>query len=420
MVLHHGPGNFLHISRVTPLLVLLGVLLGVLVSACGSADRAAGSAAGAGSGTSVAANSGIASAGPIERTPEPSPLGAGLVIPSKAPEFVGLTGWINSNELTVAGLTAERRVVLVDFWTYTCINCIRTLPFLTDWHEKYADRGLTIVGVHSPEFDFEEYRPNVVNAVDQYGLRYAVAQDNEMATWRAFNNSFWPAKYLIGVDGSVRYQHFGEGSYDETEDEIRRALTDAGYNVSDIPRGGVDAQRLDPHATAITRELYGGYERNFTSNGRYAAQAAYYEAPDRTFEYQDVEPETQRNHNQFYLQGVWRNEREAVVHGRDTAQPDDYVALRFVARSVNVVLRSATKEPYTVIVEIDGWPLLPEEAGADVTFDEQGRSVVLVDDPRVYRVVELPMLGDRELRLRSTSSNFSLFAVTFGAYTSGG
>jgi len=293
------------------------------------------------------------------------------------------------------------------------------IPQLRDWHARYEGAGLTVVGVHSPDFASEKPAEGVLAAIRKFGILYPVVQDNEMATWQAFNNFFWPAKYLIGADGLVRFQHFGEGSYDETENAIRRALVDAGYNVDDIPRGGVDSQRLDPHATAITRELYGGYERNFNSNGRYAAQAAYYEAPDTTFDYRDIEPGIERSHNQWYLQGVWRNEREAIVHARETEQPDDYIAFRFVARSVNVVLKSPSGEPYTVVVEIDGRPLTDLEAGADITFDEQGGSGIQVVEPRMYGVVELPILGDRELRLSSTSDDFAMFAITFGAYTSG-
>lgn len=395
-------------ARFVPALAILVVL----VTACGDADRASGN----GVGGIVA---GVSSTPTEARTPQPSSVGPGLVRGSMAPAFAGLEGWINSEPVTVEELLADNQVILVDFWTYTCINCIRTLPFLHDWHEKYSDHGLTIVGVHSPEFDFEQLRPNVVDAVERYGIPYPVAQDNEMATWRAFNNSFWPAKYLIGAEGSVRYQHFGEGSYDETEREIREALTSAGYDVAGIPAGGVNAQRLDPHARAITRELYGGYERNFTTNGLYAAQAAYYEAPDRTYEYQDIAPGSVRNHNQWYLSGVWRNEREAIVHARETDEASDYIAFRFVARSVNVVVKSPSDEPYVVVVEIDGRPLTADEAGADITFNEYGQSVIVVDEPRMYAAVQLPILGDRELRLLSASEDFSLFAVTFGAYTSG-
>lgn len=394
----------------TPVLAIVALL----AAACGGAEPINTEGA-----SSVAAVISEAATVEPERRSQRSLTGPGLVHQSAAPEFTGLEGWINSEALTVESLLADNRVILVDFWTYTCINCIRTLPFLRDWHEKYADRGLTIVGVHAPEFEFEENRANVIDAVERRGLSYPIAQDNEMLTWRAFNNAFWPAKYLVGADGSVRYQHFGEGSYDETETAIRSALEDAGYDLDGIVAGGVDAQRLDPHARAITRELYGGYQRSYDINGVYAAQEEYYAAPDATVEYEDVPDGATRNHQQWYLQGLWRNEREAIVHARDTVDPEDYIAFRFVARSVNVVLRSANDEDYTVVVELDGAPLAVDEAGTDIVFDEQGRSVILVDEPRMYAVVELPVLGDRELRLRSTSSNFSLFAVTFGAYTSG-
>jgi thiol-disulfide isomerase/thioredoxin len=378
-----------------------------LLVACGSADSMIEVVP----GTSAA-----------DGAPEPvaSQLGPGLELRSQAPAFVGLEGWVNSDPLSIAELNDANRVVLVDFWTYTCINCIRTLPFLSAWYDKYRDFGLTIVGVHAPEFDFEADRDNVVMAVERYGLTYPVAQDNEMQTWTAFNNYFWPAKYLIGADGRVRYQHFGEGSYEETERAIREALTAAGYEVGSIPLGGVEAPRLDPHATAITRELYGGYDRNYRSSGIYAAQAGYYEAPDRTREYTDVAPGIERSHNQWYLHGLWLNERESIQHARATEELQDYVALRFVGRSVNVVLGAASDEPYLVVVEIDGRPLTNAEAGADIVFDETGRSILRVDEARMYAVVELPMLGDRELRLLTTSSDFALFAVTFGAYTSGG
>ena len=143
---------------------------------------------------------------------QPSPVGEpgptaplapreGYVEPDR--ELTGLTGWINHEPLTIGGLLAQGRVVLVDFWTYTCINCIRTLPYLRMWHEKYADRGLTILGIHSPEFDFERERANVIDAVERRGIEYPVAQDNEMATWRAFQNRAWPAKYMFGVDGGA-------------------------------------------------------------------------------------------------------------------------------------------------------------------------------------------------------------------------
>ena len=149
-----------------------------------------------------------------------------------APEFTGISEWLNSEPLMMAELRGD--VVLIDFWTYTCVNCIRTMPYLRDWNEKYAERGLTMIGVHTPEFDFEKITENVVAANDELGVVWPVAQDNDFGTWRSYNNRFWPAKYLIDADGVVRYTHFGEGAYDETEHHIRALLEEAGKDVSDI------------------------------------------------------------------------------------------------------------------------------------------------------------------------------------------
>src|SRR3989338_7660943 len=134
---------------------------------------------------------------------------------AKAPEFVGIEKWINSEPLKIEQL--KGKAVLVDFWTYTCINCIRTLPYLKEWDKKYRDKGLIIVGVHTPEFEFEKKYENVIKAVNDYQLKYAVAQDNNYATWSLYQNRYWPHKYLIDVDGYIRYDHIGEGNYDETE-----------------------------------------------------------------------------------------------------------------------------------------------------------------------------------------------------------
>ena len=146
----------------------------------------------------------------------------------------GVNEWINSEELILADLQAENKVVLIDFWTYTCINCIRTLPYLKQWHDKYADRGLVIVGIHTPEFEFEKSLDNVKEAVERFEIKYPVVQDNNYWTWNAFTNRYWPAKYLIDKDGYIRYSHFGEGRYDETEQAIRLLLEEADQAVADI------------------------------------------------------------------------------------------------------------------------------------------------------------------------------------------
>ncbi len=150
---------------------------------------------------------------------------AGSTIPNqtRAPEFAGIERWLNSQPLSMEGLRGK--VVLVDFWTYSCINCINTLPYIKQWHDKYKDQGLVVVGVHTPEFPFEKSTANVQAAIKRFDIRYPVAQDNRYATWSAYHNRYWPALYLVDAEGKVVYQHFGEGQYAETEAAIRNALT---------------------------------------------------------------------------------------------------------------------------------------------------------------------------------------------------
>jgi len=155
-----------------------------------------------------------------------APIAALPVLAPAMPEFVGIEAWLNSPPLTAAGL--KGKVVLVDFWTYSCINCIRTLPYITSWDEKYRDKGLVIVGVHTPEFAFEKNRKNVEAALKRHAIRYPVAQDNSFATWNAYSNQYWPAKYLFDAEGRLRNYHFGEGEYVETERAIQSLLAEAG------------------------------------------------------------------------------------------------------------------------------------------------------------------------------------------------
>ena len=178
-----------------------------------------------------------------------------------AAEITGINAWVNSEPLCLSDLRGN--VVLVDFWTYTCVNCIRTFPYLRQWNARYADDGLVILGIHTPEFEFEEDRDNVLNASVDDAIVWPVALDNDYRTWRAYSNRYWPAKYLIDKDGVIRYTHFGEGAYAETEQEIRKLLEEAGADLTldiELPTDQV----VDPgflRARKLTRELYGGYGR---------------------------------------------------------------------------------------------------------------------------------------------------------------
>ncbi len=344
-----------------------------------------------------------------------------------APELEGLTGWLNSEPITLRNL--QGKVALVDFWTYTCINCIRTLPYLKEWHERYADHGLVIVGVHTPEFEFEKKHENVQEAVVGFGLEYAVAQDNDRATWNAYNNHAWPAKYLIDRDGRIRYVRLGEGAYVETEEKIRELLTEAGAFVESISVQQKAGPEIDPAAReaaeggSLTRELYAGFERNYSAkywntvaraDPPYVANSEFYDGPDRTILYED--PGDHQN-NRVYLHGLWHSGPESLTHARTTNSYDDYLAIRYFANSVNVVMDlGSSGGTYEVRVTIDGGPLAVDQAGVDVRFDDDGHSYIPVDGPRMYGVVKTQRFEGHSLKLSSNSDEFSVFAYTFGAY----
>jgi cytochrome c biogenesis protein CcdA/thiol-disulfide isomerase/thioredoxin len=318
-----------------------------------------------------------------------APRRAGLPVAGRAPDFTGNQRWWNTPDGAPLELAALRgRVVLVDFWTYTCINCIRTLPYLRAWDERYRDRGLTIVGVHTPEFAFERQAGNVERAIEQNRLRYPVAQDNEYATWRAWGNQYWPAKYLIDARGRVRFAHFGEGAYTETEAAIRALLAEAGAGrLGEMAKA--HAETAAP--SLLTPETYLGYER-----------AAGFVRPPRpgVGHYRRVR---ELPPIAFALSGTWDVSREyarAVSGARIDA--------RVKARQVFLVLRSAGRRPRAVDVLLDGRPVRPGEAGADV---RHGR--LTVREERLYRLVSLTEVEDRRLTLR-VPPGVSAYAFTFG------
>ena len=342
-----------------------------------------------------------------------------------APELRNTGAWINSEPFTLESRRGE--VVLIDFWTFSCVNCIRTLPYLKSWHDKYADSGLVLLGVHAPEFEFEHVLENVQEAVDEFGLLYPIVQDNERGTWRAFRNRFWPAKYLIDRDGYIRYTHFGEGRYAETEQWIRKLLEEAGADLSGISDETEPGPVVDPEARKArgderrTRELYAGFRRNInalTSGNRppYILQPDYFSSPGEDVLYFD---NLTHQNNYLYLEGLWRSTDESIVHARDTEGFTDYVAILFYATQVNAVMSPTGTEPFTVRLVMDEAPLTPDQAGVDVTFDSEGNSIVIVDEARMYNLIELASYGGHELTLSSDSDEMQLFTFTFGAYDTG-
>ena len=338
-----------------------------------------------------------------------------------AAEIAGITAWLNSEPLTISELRGE--VVLIDFWTYTCINCIRTYPFLKLWNSRYTDGGLVIIGVHSPEFDFEKDLDNVTQAIIEDGIIWPVALDNDFVTWINYSNRFWPAKYLIDQEGIVRYTHFGEGQYAETEDKIRELLEEAGADIltDDFAKSldqNLDSAFRDSNDAEVTRELYAGYERNLPDRlygrGGYVGQANYYLSREESANFAlpgELIPGV------LYFQGPWLVGKESVTHGRVTDGHQDSINLIYSARSVNAVLTSGSESPYRVRVTVDGEYLTADNKGEDVVIGEDGESYVLVTDPRMYSVVENPEWVWRKiLKMSSDSDDFGLFAFTFGIY----
>ena len=339
------------------------------------------------------------------------------------PDLVGISDFINVDELTLGDL--EGKVVLIDFWTYTCINCIRTFPYLKDWHEKYADDGLVIVGVHTPEFEFETILSNVETATREFGLEYPIVLDNDRATWRAYQNQYWPAKYLIDRDGYVRYTHFGEGEYKETELIIRDLLQEGGNVINEsgntflAQRSYVELPEDQEGLESQTRELYAGTIRNYNAafiarRPPYVAHEQFYTQRNVDMEYTD--PPIHRNHY-IYLNGLWLNKPESLQHSRKTEEYEDYVAILFYGTSANVVLTGfGESDPYTVRVNLDDMPLKKEFAGEDIKWDSQGNSYIEVVDSRLYRLIKSPDYSGFELKLSSNSEKFELFAFTFGSF----
>ena len=335
-----------------------------------------------------------------------------------AAEITGINAWVNSEPLCLSDLRGN--VVLVDFWTYTCVNCIRTFPYLRQWNARYADDGLVILGIHTPEFEFEEDRDNVLNASVDDAIVWPVALDNDYRTWRAYSNRYWPAKYLIDKDGVIRYTKFGEGAYAETEQEIRKLLEEAGADLTldiELPTDQV----VDPgflRARKLTRELYGGYGRGCFS--RYVFDIdEFCDNKDQVLEY--TEPGSDHEDDFIYLSGPWRASEESLQYAPDGSggEYEDYLLLKFTARTANAVLTPEVGgEPFKVLVTLDDQPLTEENKGRDVVF-EDGQSYLLVDEPRLYSIVDAEEYGTYVLKMSSNSPHFALFAFTFGIYAQG-
>ena len=329
----------------------------------------------------------------------PPPSAAALPFEGRLASFDGATGWLNTPPLTVEALRGK--VVLVDFWTYTCINWLRTLGYVRAWAEKYADQGLVVIGVHTPEFPFEGDLENVRWAAKEMKVDYPVAIDTEYAVWNAFGNSYWPALYLADDEGRIRYHHFGEGEYEEGERVIQQLLRDAGASGIDdelviVPDDGFEAQADWAHLGSP--ETYLGFEqgRNFASQG----EAAF----DRPFAY---EPPSPLALNQWALSGDWTIESGAGVVNRAGGG----ILFRYHARDVNLVLAPpAAGVAVQFRVTVDG-----QEPGAGHGLDTDEHGNGTITRPRMYQLIRQPgPTADRTFEITFLDPGARGYVFTFG------
>ena len=311
--------------------------------------------------------------------------GSAALIPADsrtaAPDFTGLDAWINSPPLTLGGLRGK--VVLVDFWTFSCVNCVRTIPHLQHLEQAYGGRGLVIVGVHSPEFDFEKVAANVEGAVHRFGVTWPVALDSEMNTWNAYNNQYWPAEYLIDQSGRVAYIHDGEGDYDVTESAITSLL---GVAMASPAPGG-------PVPNSQTPELYAGSERGHLDGGMYGPMG-------QPVSYGD--PGAPQNNDTIEVTGTWADHGQYLV-----STGPGHVRLSFAAHDVYLVA-GPDSSPVQITVSLDRHAPSASQAGADVSGDS-----VDIAGQQLYHLLT-GIDGNRHLIDLTVPAGFRLYTFTFG------
>ncbi|MCB8986579.1 MAG: redoxin domain-containing protein [Ardenticatenaceae bacterium] len=342
----------------------------------------------------------------------------------RMPEF-GPGTWLNTDHTSISRQQLRHHVVLIDFWDYTCINCVRTLPYLTRWYERYRDWGLRIIGVHAPEFKFGQIQTQIAAALDDHQITYPVLLDNQYETWSRFANKAWPTKYLIDGQGYIRFRRQGEGYYRETEKAIQLLLKQQTPDL-DLPDLLPPLRAEDaPGAVCYrpTPELYAGYQGGGLFGGALGNPDGY--QPQSPVFY-DLPPLEQRQDGQFYVSGVWQAWPEALAFA---GQSGGQVVLPYQAATVNAVLspsadvvevaldiRPSQTDPL-LFVQQDGRSLDPHIAGADIEFAANGQSYVRVNRARLYQLVRNPHYAAHELTLTFAAPGLALYAFTFTTCT---
>ena len=315
----------------------------------------------------------------------------------QAPDLVGIAYYLNTTPEKLSD-DMEGKVVLYDIWTYSCINCIRTLPYITAWNDKYADQGLLIIGIHSPEFEFEKDPENVKMAIEKFGISYPVLLDNDMETWKAFENRYWPRKYIADHEGYIRYDHIGEGGYQETEKVIQQLLdernTALGFQMASAA-SLVDIDEFE-HSMFRSPELYFGYK--FAQNRNQLGSEEGFK-PGQTVTYLESE---KTDLHKFYLTGDWTNYEDSMELVSDIGT----IKLRYNAKQVNIV----TDNTAELKIILDGNPIPAKYSGKDITSE----SNMTVSEASLYNIINSENSESHLLEIQIEGKGFQIFTFTFG------
>jgi thiol-disulfide isomerase/thioredoxin len=321
----------------------------------------------------------------------------------KAKDFTKISEYINTKSISLDDL--KDKVVLVDFWTYSCINCIRTIPHLNEWYDKYSDKGLVIVGIHTPEFEFEKNSDNVKSAVQKFGIKYPVLQDNDKETWNEYENRYWPRKYLIDDEGYIRYDHIGEGAYNETEKVIQALLSERAAhlgikNINLNKSQNVDSDlRLESQEVNFSKikspELYFGYEFARSPLGNIEGFKSNQIVSYNLLENSEIKP------NQIYLEGKWKNNPDHM----ELQSNNGSIILKYNSKSVNIV--AGGNGNFTVIQ--DGKLIT-----SDLSKDESSDGIFMIDKQRLYSLVTNKDYGEHTIEIDVKGQGFQIYTFTFG------
>ncbi len=314
-----------------------------------------------------------------------------------APDLVGIAHYLNTTPEELSE-KIKGKVVLYDIWTYSCINCVRTLPYITAWDEKYSEEGLLIVGIHSPEFEFEKDPENVKMAIDKHGINYPVVLDNDMETWKAFENRYWPRKYIADHEGYLRYDHIGEGGYKDTEKIIQQLLEERSVALGikmAVAESLVDIEAFE-HSMFRTPELYFGYK--FAQNRNQLGSEEGFQ-PGKTISYS--EPNNIDLHK-FYPIGDWKNYEDSM----ELISPTGTIKLLYNAKEVNIV----TDGNADLKIYLDGNPLPSEYSGTDITSG----NILKVSEAGLYNIISSESSSSHVMEIEVSGKGFQMFTFTFG------